>query len=132
MQRHLHRAGLVAYAVFWVQHLELTGIAGAVGRGPDLGDVVIIHVYDTGALRHFIGHGESNVDVVIAHPCFRIRREHLLQVFLAVYGDGISGVLVSRYGDGRLGNAIPPDTVFIDVLCSREDFLAALLFCTGQ
>ena len=132
VQRHLHRAGLVIYAVLGIQNLELTGIAGTIGRGPDLGDVVIIHVYDTGALRHFIWHGESNVDVVIAHPCFRIRREHLLQVFFAIHGDGIGGVLVRRYGDGRLGNAVPPDTVFIDVLCSREDFLAALLFCTGQ
>ena len=132
MQRHLHRAGLVIYAVLGIQHLELTGIAGPIGRGSDFGDVVVIHVYDTGAIRHFIGHCETNVDVVIAYPCFRIRREHLLQVFFAIHGDGIGGVLVRRYGDGRLGNAVPPDTVFIDVLCSREDFLTALLFCTGQ
>ena len=132
VQRHLHRAGLVAYAVFGVQHLELTGIAGPIGRGPDLSDVVVVRVYDAGAIRHFIGHGETDVDVVIAYPCFRIRREHLLQVFFAIHGDGIGGVLVRRYGDGRLGNAVPPDTVFIDVLCSRENFLAALLFCTGQ
>ena len=88
-ERQLHRAGLVACAVLGVQHLELTGIAGTIGRGSDLSDVVVVHVYDAGALRHFIRHGETDVDVIVANPCFRIRCKHLLQVFLAVHSDGI-------------------------------------------
>ena len=132
VERHLHRAGLVAYAVLGVQHLELTGIAGTIGRGPDFSDVVVVHVYDAGALRHFIGHGESDVDVVIAHPCFRIRREHLLQVFLAVYGDGIGRIFIGCHCDGRLRHTVPPDTALVDVLCRRQQFFAAFLLHTGQ
>ena len=132
VERHLHRASLVGYAVLGVQHLELTGIAGPVGRGPDLSDVVVVHVYDAGALRHFIRHGEIDVDVIVANPCFRIRRKHLLQVFLAVHSDGIGRIFIGSHCDSRLRHTVPPDTVFIDVLCSREDFLTALLFCTGQ
>ena len=132
VQRHLHRAGLVAYAVLGVQHLELTGIAGAIGRGPDLSDVVVVHVYDAGALRHFIGHGKSDVDVIVANPCFRIRCEHLLQVFLAVYGDGIGRIFIGCHRDGRLRHTVPPDTAFVDVLCRRQQFFAAFLLHTGQ
>ena len=132
VQRHLHRAGLVAYAVLGVQHLELTGIAGTIGRGPDLSDVVVVHVYDAGALRHFIGHGESDVDVVIAHPCFRIRREHLLQVFFAIHGDGIGRIFIGCHRDGRLRHTVPPDTALVDVLCRRQQFFAAFLLHTGQ
>ena len=132
MQRHLHRAGLVAYAVLGVQHLELTGIAGTIGRGPDLSDVVVVHVYDAGALRHFIGHGESDVDVIVANPCFRIRCEHLLQVFLAVYSDGIGRIFIGCHRDGRLRHTVPPDTAFVDVLCRRQQFFAAFLLHTGQ
>ena len=132
VQRHLHRAGLVAYAVFWVQHLELTGIAGPVGRGSDFGDVVVVHVYDAGALRHFIRHGESDVDVIVANPCFRIRCEHLLQVFLAVYGDGIGRIFIGCHRDGRLRHTVPPDTAFVDVLCRHQQFFAAFLLYAGQ
>ena len=132
MERHLHRAGLVGYAVLGVQHLELTGIACTIGQGPDLSDVVVVHVYDAGALRHFIGHGESDVDVIVANPCFRIRCEHLLQVFLAVYGDGIGRIFIGCHRDGRLRHTVPPDTAFVDVLCRRQQFFAAFLLHTGQ
>ena len=132
MERHLHRAGLVGYAVLGVQHLELTGIAGTIGRGPDLSDVVVVHVYDAGALRHFIRHGKSDVDVIVAHPCFRIRREHLLQVFLAIYGDGIGRIFIGCHCDGRLRHTVPPDTALVDVLCRRQQFFAAFLLHTGQ
>ena len=132
VERHLHRAGLVAYAVLGVQHLELTGIAGTIGRGPDLSDVVVVHVYDAGALRHFIGHGKSDVDVIVANPCFRIRCEHLLQVFLAVYGDGIGRIFIGCHRDGRLRHTVPPGTAFVDVLCRRQQFFTAFLLHTGQ
>ena len=132
VERHLHRAGLVAYAVLGVQHLELTGIAGTIGRGPDLSDVVVVHVYDAGALRHFIRHGESDVDVIVANPCFRIRCEHLLQVFLAVYGDGIGRIFIGCHRDSRLRHTVPPDTAFVDVLCRRQQFFTAFLLHTGQ
>ena len=132
MQRHLHRAGLVGHTVLGVQHLELTGIAGTIGRGPDLGDVVVVHVYDAGALRHFIWHGESNVDVIVANPCFRIRCEHLLQVFLAVYGDGIGRIFIGCHCDSRLRHTVPPDTALVDVLCRRQQFFAAFLLHTGH
>ena len=132
MERHLHRAGLVAYAVLGVQHLELTGIAGTIGRGPDLSDVVVVHVYDASAIRHFIGHGETDVDVVIAHPCFRIRCEHLLQVFLAAYSDGIGRIFIGCHCDSRLRHTVPPDTALVDVLCRRQQFFAAFLLHTGQ
>ena len=132
VQRHLHRASLIGYTVFEVQHLELTGIAGTIGRGPDLGDVVVVHVYDAGALRHFIRHGESDVDVIVANPCFRIHCEHLLQVFLAVYGDGIGRALIRRYCDGRLGNAVPPDTALVNILGRSQKFFTAFFLRAGQ
>ena len=132
VQRHLHRAGLVGYAILGVQHLELTGIACTIGQGPDLSDVVVVHVYDAGALRHFIGHGESDVDVIVANPCFRIRCEHLLQVFLAVYGDGIGRIFIGCHCDSRLRHTVPPDTALVDVLCRRQQFFAAFLLHTGQ
>ena len=132
VERHLHRAGLVGYAVFGVQNLELTGIASTIGRGPDLGDVVVVHVYDAGALRHFIRHGETDVDVIVANPCFRIRCEHLLHVFLAVYGDGIGRIFIGCHRDGRLRHTVPPDTAFVNVLCRRQQFFAAFLLYAGQ
>ena len=132
VERHLHRAGLVAYAVLGVQNLELTGIAGTIGRGSDLSDVVVVHVYDAGALRHFIRHGETDVDVIVANPCFRIRRKHLLQVFLTVHSDGIGRIFIGCHRDGRLRHTVPPDTAFVNVLCRRQQFFAAFLLYAGQ
>ena len=67
-----------------IDHFEFTGIPVSGAGSSDLGDLLIVQVYDLRTCRHSRGVGKGHADVVVAHPCFRGEGEDLLHILLAI------------------------------------------------
>ncbi|MPN11600.1 hypothetical protein SDC9_158903 [bioreactor metagenome] len=110
----------------------MSRIAAAGGTGGNLGNILVCHVHDAGALRHLIRQREADGNVVIADPCFTVGGKNLLLVFFPVDGDRVGAVSIRRHGDGGLRHGSPPDAPLIDVLGSGKNFFRAGKLRTGQ
>ena len=130
--RELHAAALAGDGADRIDHLEFPGIPVSSAGSGDLGDLLIVQVYDLRTCGHSGGVGKGHADVVVAHPCFRGEGEYLLHILLAIdrYRIGLRAIrLRSQSG---LKDLCPCGASAIDVLSSCQDLISTLKLHTGQ
>ena len=130
--RELHAAALAGDGADRIDHLEFSRIPVSGAGSGDLGDLLIVQVYDLRTCGHSGGVGKGHADVVVAHPCFRGEGEDLLHILLAIdrYGIGLRAIrLRSQSG---LKNLRPCGASTIDVLGRCQDLIGTLKLHTGQ
>ena len=131
-KRKLDAAGLARHRSGRVQHLEFAAVAVPSAGGGDGGNVLIVHIHDARSIGNGAGVREADADGIVAYPCVGVDGEYLLFVLLAIDGNSISGITVSRGSDAGRVHLAPSCAAHIDVLGSGKDGLCPLQFRAGQ
>ena len=119
----LHTAALARNGIRRIEHFELCTIALTCGNGGNGGNIIVLHIYNTGAFGYFIGIGEGYGDVIVANPGFTVDGENLLFVLTAIDGYGIGFITIRGCGQLRCQNGTPCGAALIDILGSSKNFL---------
>ena len=128
----LDATGLACHRRGGVQHLEFAAVAVPSAGGGDGGNVLIVHIHDARSIGNGAGVREADADGIVAYPCVGVDGEYLLFVLLAIDGNSISGITVSRGSDAGRVHLAPSCAAHIDVLGSGKDGLCPLQFRAGQ
>ena len=128
----LDAAGLACHRSGRVQHLEFAAVAVPSAGGGDGGNVLIVHIHDARSIGNGAGVREADADGIVAYPCVGVDGEYLLFVLLAIDGNSISGITVSRGSDAGRVHLAPRRAAHIDVLCGGENSLRPLKLFSGE
>ena len=132
IEGQLRASGLAGNTVSGIQYLELTSISVAGAAGGDRGDVVVVHVHDSGARRNTGRIGKGHIYRVVADPGLGPEGKDLLLILPTIDGYLIGNIAVRRTGDIGRQILCPRSTTTVNILCSSKDLLSALQFYTGQ
>ena len=110
----LNAAGLARYAVLWVEHLEGPLVAVSGIGDLDLGNILVVLIHNTGALRYVRPILERYINSLSVHPGRRSDSKYLLAIGGPINGDGVGCLLI--WGGGELGlcHTGPCGTLSID------------------
>ena len=123
---------LTTDAVYWVQYLELSGVAVAGSLGGNSGDLIVVHVHNLRVLWHGAGVGEGHGHVIVIYPGFAPDGEHLLLILLAVNGHGVGNGGLRRGGHAGGEHIVIGSAPLVNILGGGQDAVANVQLGAGE